>query len=73
MEVGWEEKDIYPLFSVSKTIFLYSKLTIVKHKQPLTEKTFCKYLLNKEGLHILLSYHYIILVLNKSMFKSCNA
>lgn len=70
MEVLWEEKDIYPSFAMSKTIFLHSKLTTM---QPLIEKTFCKYLLNWEGLHILLSYHYIIIVLNKSMFQSCNA
>lgn len=42
MEVEWE-KDIFPLFAVSKTIFLDSKLIT---KQPLMEKTFCKYLIH---------------------------
>lgn len=37
MEVLWEEKDIYPSFAMSKTIFLHSKLTTM---QPLIEKTF---------------------------------
>lgn len=35
--------------------------------------TFCKYLLNWVGLHILSSHHYIIILLKKSLFQSCNA